>query len=156
MIKKLFIVLVVALLAWGGWTYFVKGREVCTVTMKSGEIKEQKARDIREIYKKDGYNWGFYKGSQITATGKITKIDPGMATFRIDPDYNKAYYTVTIGKGMKLLVVKEQLDGLAVGDEVIFNGLLADGIDTDYLYISGVDVENCLTLATEAETSIPT
>ena len=99
---------------------------------------------------------GFYKGSQITATGKITKIDPGMATFRIDPDYNKAYYTVTIGKGMKLLVVKEQLDGLAVGDEVIFNGLLADGIDTDYLYISGVDVENCLTLATEAETSIPT
>ncbi len=150
MIKKLIIVLAAALLAWGAWTYFVKGREVCTVTLESGEIKEQTARELREIYEKDGYNWGFYKGSQITATGKITKIDPGMALFRIDPDYNKAYYTVTIGTGMKLLVINEQLDGYAVGENVTFNGVLADGIDTDHLYISGVGVENCLTPANES------
>ena len=150
MIKKLIIVLAVALLAWGAWTYFTKGREVCTVTLSSGETKEQSAREIRDIYENDGYNWGFYKGRSVKTTGKITKIDPGMSSFRIDPDYNKAYYTVTVGTGIKLLVVNDQLHGFAVGEKVTVSGVLADGIDTDYLYISGVDAENCLTLAPES------
>ena len=149
MIKKLLVLVLLGALAFGIYYFVTMGNELCTVTLKSGEVKQMKAGELRSVYAKDSYNWGNYMGGHIQGTGKITRIEFGSENFRSGVEPNQLYYTVSIGSCMKLLVSADQIEGFAVGDRVNFEGVLSDGVRSWYLYVLGTQVETSLTLAPE-------
>ena len=138
MIKKLIALAVFAAVLLGIW-YFVlsPSGDECTVTLKTGEMKTMSVRDLRKIYAKDAYNWSNYGGCMVSGEGKITKVESGCDDFKSELPYDKVYYTVSIGNGVKFLVTAEQMDGFAQGDKVFYTGKLTTGNGKLHVYILG-------------------
>ena len=136
MIKKL-IALVVFLAVLAGIWYFVisPSGDECTVSLTTGEQKTMSVRELRKIYAKDAYNWSNYGGCKVTGEGKITKVEAGCDDFKSELPYDKVYYTVSVGNGVKLLVTADQMDGFAQGDEVFYTGKLTSGNGKLHVYV---------------------
>lgn len=165
MIKKIILLLLIALLFWAGYLFFFTGKETCTLTLVSGETKEMTARELSDIHKKDSYNWKTYEGAKITGTGKITKIEDILVSTLgaelsalFGSQSAEALYYVSVGNDLCIIVRENQLEGFQTGDEIRFTGTVTGlsmntegllqnvvGIGSGTVYIQGTGEDKCLT-----------
>ena len=145
MIKKLIALALIVAVIFGVWYFILSpGKDTCTVMMKTGEQETMSVRDLRKIYSKDAYNWSHYSGCEVSGEGTITEVESGYEDFRIEPDFNTVYYTVSIGNGIKFLVTGDQMNGFATGDKVSYTGVLASGNGKLHIYIVGTEEETAM------------
>ncbi len=108
-----------SLTACGGGNY--------TINLPSGSTESMSAKDFVELKKNNQLKYSKeYAGCSISGSGKITKIENGVANGFYYYTNEYSYYTITINDEIVILTLEEYLPSCEVGDTVAFKAEVQD------------------------------
>ena len=115
----LIFVICLSLAACGGGNY--------TINLPSGSTESMSAKGFIDLKQNNQLKYSKeYEGCSISGSGKITKIESGVANDFYYYTLEYSYYTITINDEIVILTLEEYLPSCEVGDTVAFKAEVQD------------------------------
>ncbi len=113
------LVMCLSLVACGGGNY--------SINLPSGSTESMSAKDFIDLKENNQLKYSKeYGGCSISGSGKITKIESGVANGFYYYTNEYSYYTVTINDEIVILTLEDYLPSCEVGDMVAFKAEVQD------------------------------